>query len=237
MKNSILFSLCVLFASTVALADPVQVVTEQSPLQDNWALEGWVEELSTAPHDAIRQLINSVQIPWQGHVPCPQDYLNELAGTTVQVAITNRTHRHFEDLYYVGDVHDYPGILETTFTNVDEWVADVTPGNQWTAPGLAFKIDAVGLNTPLVFESMTPDQIFEPGETWEFVIQEYANIWGAAGLPPSALGSVGLAPYGAIAQASMLDQISSGSIITPEPATIAMLGLGGLAMLRRRKNA
>ena len=84
-----------------------------------------------------------------------------------------------------------------------------------------------------IYQLKTPDQIFEPGEIWEFVIQEYSNILGNS---PAALGSVGPAPFGAIAQASQLDSISSGSIITPEPATICLLALGGL-LLRRRKSA
>lgn len=231
MKRLIVFGLCVLFASTIALADRVQVTTEQIALQDDWFLDGWVEELSTAPHNPIRQLINSEHVPWNGHIPCPQDYRDETEGITVQIAITNMTNRHFPDLYYVGDGHDQP-IPETVFTNVDNWVIDTTLWHEEDGYGLAFKIDAIGLNTPLVFESMAPDQIFEPGETWEFVIQEFSQRMGNA---PELLGSVGPGTFGAVAQASMLEPLSSGSIITPEPATIAVLGLGGLALLRRRK--
>ena len=229
MKMLVLFILFVLFASTVALADPVMVASEQDAHQDDWALDGWVEELSTQPWNTMDQLISSQLVNWTYHVPCPQDYQGQ-ASKNRQVRITNMTNRYFEDLYYVGDVHDYG--FETTFTNVDELVADITPGNTWNAPGLAFKIDAVGLNTPLVFESMSPDQIFEPGESWEFVIQEYSNSLGNSA---AALGSVGQPPYGAIAQASLFDSVSSGSIITPEPATIVLLGLGGLALLRKRR--
>ena len=231
MKSLILCSLCILFASTVALADPVQVFTEQDSHQDAWALEGWVEELSTAPH-SDKQLISS---SWQytPYVPCPLDYQG---GINVEVTITNLTNRAFPELYYVGDVHDYG--LETSLTNLDEWVGDVTPANApWIMPGMAFKIDSFGLNTPLIFESITPDNVFEPGETWKFVIQEYANTLGNS---PAALGSVGPAPFGAIAQASWFGKDpggrSSGSIITPEPATICLLGLGGL-LLRRKKRA
>ena len=162
MRRLILFGLCVLFASTFALADAVMVATGQDPRQDNWLLDGWVEELSTGPWNEEMQLIQSQDIPWNGHIPCPQDYENETMGTTVQVAITNMTNRYFKDLYYVGDVHD-GGSYETAFTNIDELVADVTPANGGLIdPGLAFKIDAVGLNKPLVFESMTQDQVFEP---------------------------------------------------------------------------
>jgi hypothetical protein len=38
---------------------------------------------------------------------------------------------------------------------------------------LAMQIDAVGNNRPLISESMTPDNMFEAGETWQFVVQDY----------------------------------------------------------------
>jgi len=232
MKKSLMLLTAVLLTAGTVLADPVAVFTEHSPLQDNWAIDGWVEELSTSPHDPTKQLIASRMVPWNGHIPCPADYQNEESGTTVQVEITNLTTRYFEELYYVGDVHD-DGTPETVFTNLDEFVGDVTPGNPGVGVhGWAFKIDAIGLNTPLVFESLTPDGIFEPGEIWEFVVQEYTNMFA---LPASALASVGPPPFGAIAQASMGDLVSSASIITPEPMTVCLLGLGALALRKKLK--
>lgn len=226
-------------ACAVVQADPVMAVSFGDDRQDDWFLEQEVEELSTAPNNPLAQLISSWEVTWEGYIPCPTDYENESAGTTVQIAIMNLTDRYFPELYYVGDVsetinggsHD-AAVFETTFTNVDELVADFSPWHQSHAAGLAFRIDAFGLNTPLVSESLTRDGIFEPGEVWEFVIQEYANVLL---LPPSALGSVGPTPWGAIAAASPGDQISSGSIITPEPVTLCLLGLGGMVVLRRRR--
>ncbi|MBN1435576.1 MAG: PEP-CTERM sorting domain-containing protein [Sedimentisphaerales bacterium] len=232
MRHKMLLIICVIAAFVgSAMADPVWVTTLQDPHQDSWTIDGEVEELSTAPHNREMQLISATDQPWSGEHPCPVDYDSALQLPDILVMITNQTNRFFKDLYYVGDVHD-DGSFETTFTNYDELVADITPYHNNNAPGLAFKIDAVGANQPLVFESMTPDQVFEPGETWHFVIQQYSNMFG---LPASALGSVGPTPWGAVAQASMMDTVSSGSIITPEPTTLCLLALSGVAILRRKK--
>ena len=80
---------------------------------------------------------------------------------------------------------------------------------------------------------MTPDAVFEPGETWEFVIQNYTNT---NGLPPNAFRSWNMAAgMGQVGGQSGGDTVSSGSIIAiPEPATIALFGFG-LTLLRKRK--
>jgi hypothetical protein len=128
-----------------------------------------------------------------------------------RVSITNLNGIAFSDVWYVAD-------QDTTLTNADGLVA----------PGVsAFKIDTAGSNTPLVFESILADGIFAPGETWDFIIQDYANIFS---LSAAELDTIGVPEAGTL---------SSGSIIAvpvPEPTTAALLGLGvfGLALARRR---
>jgi hypothetical protein len=93
----------------------------------------------------------------------------------------------------------------------------------------AFMIDYAGINVPLVGESMIVDGVFQSGETWDFIIDDYFN---ALGLPASAFASPGL--VGALSGG---DTASSGSILVPEPATLSLviLGLGGLMLLGRRR--
>ncbi len=131
---------------------------------------------------------------------------------STQVTITNLTGRSFTNLWYVADP-------ETTFTNIDGQV-----NNEH-----AFKIDFVGLNKPLINESINFNGIFEPLEVWDFVIDDYFNTFG---LPASQLDSVGLVGGGSIG-----DSISSASIIAmpiPEPAAW-ILFTPGLGLLSRRR--
>lgn len=144
-------------------------------------------------------------------IACPGSYLPNGIPNTL-VTIVNLTPTYFDNLWYVADP-------ETRFTNVDGLVN----GEE------AFKIDTVGLNRPLVSESLTPNGIFEPGETWQFIVDNYSNI---NGLPASAL----LSP-GAVGVTSGGDTISSASIIAtrvPEP-TACLLVLTGLAVWGRRR--
>jgi hypothetical protein len=127
------------------------------------------------------------------------------------VVMTNTTvpPRAFPFVWYVRD-------RETTLTNFDGTVNGE----------LAFRIDAVGLNRPLVFESLAVDGIFAPGETWHFIIQDYGN---SLGLPPFLFDSIGVP--------STLSPPSSGSIIVfvPEPAALTCcVALPALLGRRRR---
>lgn len=136
------------------------------------------------------------------------------------VVITNLTGRTLTDLYYVADEG-------TTFSNID--------GGAFGAgsPAIrtpAFRIDSLGMNKNLIFESIAMDGILEPGETWQFIVQDYGN---AAGIGPDALFSVGLA--GDSPNFGIMD--SSASIVRtniPAPAS-SVLGLMGLALTRRRR--
>lgn len=153
-----------------------------------------MEELGLAPGFLPG---DEIAAGWGGgaNPPCPMSVMGE------RVKIMNNTTGYFKNVWYVADTL-------TTISNPDRVTINGEP---------AFRIDNIGLNRPLVMESMTPDGIFEPTETWEFVIGDYAN---GAGLTPDQF-IVPDVPFA-------FPGVDSGNIIAepmcPQPTVVAQRG-------------
>jgi hypothetical protein len=209
----------VLFVVAPAWAMPTTIWTEDIGHQDPLVLPNMVHELGDKPPFPDDEWIESSYTITQ-YTPCTQNPDNP-GKPNIEVSITNMTTTFWYDLHYVSDaLQEADGTIvpETLLSNDDGFVNG----------GLAFRIDWVGANTPLVFESKTVDTIFEPGETWRFVIQDFVSPPGG---PPAPFDSIG------VGIGSSGFPLSTGSIIaTPEPATLLVLALGLIpALIRRRR--
>ncbi len=138
---------------------------------------------------------------------CPP---TKLFGTAdAQVRMVNLNSISFSDVWYVAEP-------TTTFSNVDGTVNGM----------IAFEIDTVGINTPLINESITANGIFEPGEFWTFVVQDYMN---GSGLAASDFFEIGVPSLGPASSASII------ALPVPEPGTFVLVaaGLAGCVASRR----
>lgn len=124
------------------------------------------------------------------------------------VTVTNLTTTSFPALYYVANGGSSPG----TFSNYDGEVNG----------SLAMQIDNVGVNTPLYSESIAADGVFQAGEVWQFIVQDYNST-----VPVDAFFSPGVV--------GSLNNDVLPSLIVPEPATAVLTLVGSLLLLRRRR--
>jgi len=172
----VLFSILVIggFGITQqAFALPTSIFFDDDPNCDPLFVDPDVDELGIGfPSD---ELISVFDI---GTSPIPA-CLSAGPGPHSLVEMTNLTPDFWIDVWYVADG-------ETFLSNFDGFVNGHS----------AFRIDSenstfgCGVNCPLIFESFEPGNgVFEPGETWIFIIDDYFNI---VGLPPGAIDSPGL---------------------------------------------
>ncbi len=191
-----------------ALAVLTPVTSADLPTCDTLVVPPIVDELGIAPPFPAGEVIAaSDSDPF--FAPCPSTDDPGIPNPVVE--IVNLNPFTFTEVWYVADSP------ETTISNVDGSVTG--PGGI----GNAFHIDSIGINTPLFFESLTADGIFEPGEVWRFIIQDYFNTFG---LPPSAIDSIGVTSG---------SPPSSGSIIAiqgaPPPVGGTMIPIDTTALL------
>ncbi|MCA9229909.1 MAG: PEP-CTERM sorting domain-containing protein [Planctomycetales bacterium] len=138
-----------------------------------------------------------------------------------EVRMTNVSSNSFVDLFFVADDGNGVG-------NRDGLIEDVA-----NAPGIrndAFRIDNIGLNQPLIGGD-DGDLVFEPGESWTFLVSNFTNV---GSMPPSFLSPGGFA-------GSSTDPLSNASIVAnlakiPEPSTCLLAAFAlGMAAMRRRQ--
>ncbi len=203
--------------AAAASANPVSGTYFDTANNDNHGTQQAIWEIGTGSlFTPGFQIISSSVVT--GLSSSPGDNINI---NNFLVRMVNTTGQNWKNLFYVADP-------DTNISNDDgaAW-SNAAPG----AIGHAFRIDSIGINTPLVSESMNSDGVFQAGEIWEFIIQDYFNTNGFLAHDFSSLDFAG--------GSMMIPPTSSGSIIAfvPAPGSLALLGLGGLAAGRRRRAA
>ena len=210
---------CILMSGQV-FGSPTKVVHVDTPQCDPLFIPDNVDEIGDyLEFPADEALWHNY--PSNSPLPaCPASDISGVADPLVE--IRNMTGKAWTEVWYVADD-------ETTLTNFDG------AAHQAGYPHLqeSFRIDAVGLNQPLVSESFSNNGIWDIGETWVFILQDYTNLLN---LPPDAITSIGVGSASVSPASGVID--SSGSIIAvPEPASAVLLApMSLLAITRRRMN-
>lgn len=219
--STFLASLVLGLVASATWAVPVKVSHEDLPECDVLWVPEHVDELGIGQNTAVPGTVGGPFPPDEEIAAFGEEIARPACSATDNPAmpnkvlsITNLTSpaRSFKELWYVGNPNTY-------LSNLDGLVYQ--QGAEDLGYGLAFRIDTIGSNRPLIGETGVANGIFEPGETWKLVVQDFVSGGPTPGV--ADLASIG------VAGGSLLGGDSSGSIIgvpVPEPSTLILLAVG-----------
>ena len=235
--NLFVFGAFVSLIAAPAFAVPVRVVHDDyASMCDTLLIPHLVDELGIGQSGNITT--DSGPFPkdeeisaksYEDYKPvCPGSDNSTMPDAIVKITNLTQPARSFKALWYAGNPN-------TSFSNRDGVAAQ--QGFEDYGYGGAFRIDTRGHNRPLIGESIKADGIFQPNETWTFVIQDFRAGLAVGAVPGGAADftSIGVAG-GSLGHG----QHSTGSIIgipIPEPTSLGLLMLGtmGAIIFRRRR--
>jgi hypothetical protein len=139
------------------------------------------------------------------------------------VRIVNVSGIAWQDLFFVSDGG-------TTVGNADGVMFN--PAIATAPPTDAFRIDGTltvtGMNDNLLSESMASNEIFQPGEIWDFMVSNF----NSPGFAPPQFNTIG---FGFATPAPSPSNASILANPIPEPASLGLIGMVGVAMGMRRR--
>ena len=165
----------------------------------------------------------------------PVCFTDDNATPDALVRIINLTGRDLQEVWYVAN-------RETFISNVDGYANDAGFPTPISTDLQAFRIDnnvsdPGGIHHPLVFEGTTPDGIWEAGEAWDFILQDYFNLAGFAADDLTSVGVGDASPLGGGAISSSGSIIAIPQIPEPGSALLALLAMSAWGFIPRRKRA
>ena len=139
------------------------------------------------------------------------------------VRIVNVSGIAWQDLFFVCDGGVTVGNADGVMFN---------PAIATTPPTDAFRIDGTvtvtGMNDNLIGESMTNNEIFQPGEIWQFMVSNFMS----PGFAPPTFNTIG---FGFATPAPSTSHASILANPIPEPASLGLIGVVGIALGTRRR--